>query len=153
MFARPALRELDMQPVGLISPLERFVTAEHVGGGESIGIALKRLNNDLAIRRPIHDNCIQSVIALGETNIGAGERCARLIRESAAGNEGRAFAEGSPTASSVNGSAIDIEPSPDGLEHFHFNLGNRPIRARSDVQEQTAVLAYDVDQVMHDRRG
>ena len=55
-----------------------------------------------------------------------------------------------PRMGSVDGFAVHLEPSAQGLQAVHLHVGNRAVSFGPDVQQKVAVLAYDVNQQINE---
>ena len=62
---------------------------------------------------------------------------------------GRALAEDQPRPRPVDGLPVDLQPGADPQEQLLLLIGDRPIRPGPDVEQQVAVFADPVHQVVH----
>ena len=78
--------------------------------------------------------------------------CIRVVAKAGL-NLGGTFAENFPRLGAVDGFAVLVEPGADFQQSRAHLVRNRAVWPRSDVQEQVAVLADDVHQLMNQEVG
>ena len=92
--------------------------------------------------------------ALGrKPDILTGVRLGFGIFERSANHLRGPFAEHRPRARAVNRFAVHAQPPADIQQNSLRLLWNRAVGSRPDIQQQSAVLAGDIHQLVHDRIG
>ena len=111
------------------------------------------LDCDFTSCRPRQRDREHRIAFAGEANVVLGERLALRVGERSFDDGGGAFTERRPRPRGVNGFAIQCQPPADLAQQALFRFGNRPIRSGADVEQQRAILADDVDEVVDQRVG
>src|SRR5579863_1803542 len=107
------------------------------------------MDGSFSIRGTGHADGVDGVSLCREAEVG---RCVRLdigVVERATLYLGWAFAEDLPRRRRIDGFAIDLEPCAH-LEQRSANLiRDSAIGAGTEVEQQVAILADDIDELMH----
>src|SRR5271167_108318 len=142
-----------MQSVGLLLERELHVRTEQPNRCNFLAAhcgAPERTDNCLAGRRPTEFNREERLASGSEAKIF--RRVARGVGivERTSCNLRWAFAVNLPGTRAVNGLAVYFQPRTNFAQDLLDFLGYRAIRPRADVQEQIAVLADDIDELVND---
>jgi hypothetical protein len=152
MFAWHLRRQLNVQSVFVLRPPQRLwvphqrnVRNRCAWNWRNRGEGADRY---FTLRARQH-NCIQRVPFGGEANILTGKRLAMGVSKFAAWDLGRTFTENVPRARAINCLAIDVKSLADFQQNILLCFGNRSVWTGSDIQQERAVLADDIHQIIH----
>src|SRR5579864_7699272 len=108
----------------------------------------ERVNHGLAIGRPVEPDRIQHIALGRETKVfGCIARRVGIVKRSRR-YFGWTFAIDPPRSSTVNRIPIRIQPRADIEKHLLHFFGDGAIRSWTDVQQQIAILADDINELM-----
>ena len=82
----------------------------------------------------------------GESPIGGRPCGRRLVGEHAVGLFGWPLLRDAPRAGAIDAVAVGLQPAADAKQQIAVMVGNRTVRARSNVEQQVAVFRNRVDQ-------
>src|ERR1700743_2349022 len=111
------------------------------------------MDYSLLSRRLAQFDGIQGVSLRGEPEI---RRCVDSsigVMERAGCHLGGALTVDLPGPCTVDRFAVDLQPCADLMKHLLYFIRNRAVRARTDIHQQIAVLADDIDQLIDDKLG
>ena len=109
----------------------------------------ERVNHGLAISRPAQPNRVEYIPFGRETKVfGCIARRVGIVKRSGR-YLGWTFTIDPPRSSAVDRLPIHIQPRTDVEKNLLHLLRDRAVRAWTDVQQQIAVLADDIDQLMN----
>src|SRR5450755_214022 len=97
--------------------------------------------------RPAQGDGVERVALSRITNVLPSKRLALVVGEASCQHLRGPFTIDLEGAVAVDCFAVHREPAPDGQQDVLCLYGNRAVRPGSDVQQQGAVLADDVDQI------
>src|SRR6266478_4154231 len=151
IFARSLRRELNVQTVELLPELELGVGAEQ---GYPLNLlstnrGSQSLDDRFSAGRPTEFNRIQVVAPGGETEVLGRVGGGVGVMERACRDRGRTLAINLPGTRAVNSIAVYREPGTDIPQHLPNFVRDGAVRTRADVQEQIAILADDVDELLN----
>src|SRR5579871_1381852 len=89
---------------------------------------------------------VDRVAPSGKADVLAGKRLSLGIRESAFADLRRTLPEDLPGPRPIDRLAVDRQPLPDLAQPLFFRLGYRAVRTWTDVKQERAIFADDVDQ-------
>ena len=108
----------------------------------------KCVNHDLAIGRPVEPDRVQHIAFGRETKVfGCIARRVGIVKGSSR-YFGWAFAIDPPWPSTIDGISIHIQPRADIEKNLLHFLRDGAIRSWTDVQQQIAILADDINELM-----
>src|ERR1700722_261448 len=111
------------------------------------------MDHSLLSRRLAQFDGIQGVSLRGEPETLRCVDSSIGVMERAGCDFSGSLTEGFPGPCTVDRFAVDLQPGADLMKHLLYFIRNRAVRARTDIHEQIAVLADDIDQLIDDKLG
>jgi hypothetical protein len=136
-----------MQPVRLQLVGEHSIGAQQCDALNLLAlerVPSQRMNHGFIARGPGQLDRIQVVALGGEAEILRGILLRLGVLEGTCRDLGGPFAVGGPGPGSVDGIAIDLEPTTDIQQHLLHFIRDGAVGTRPDVHQQVAILAHDV---------
>ena len=149
VFARVGLRDLDAQTRLILRPGQRRLVPQQPHRADSL--RGKGVDHHHIVRFTERDG--KQPLVLGREADVLPREGEIVVVELPIDYLGRTFAGDAPRPRAVDRFAVDLQPAADLAQERLLLVRDRAIRLGADVQQQTTVLADDVDQMMDDRRG
>src|ERR1700735_4083385 len=108
------------------------------------------MNHGLMARGPGELDRVEVVAFGGEAEVLRGVFLSLGVLEGSCRDLGWPFSVGGPGSGSVDGIAIDLEPTADIEQYVLHLVGDGAIGTGTDVHQQVAIFAHDVHQLMND---
>ena len=122
--------------------------AEQVYGADLAGVegqlAAERAHVDAPVVRAAEGDHVQVAVSGGEAQVGRAVGGLVVLGVLALGHARRAFAVDGPGQARVDRLAVDVQPGAHLAQQLRLGFRDRAVGARTDVQQQAAVLADDV---------
>ena len=151
-------RQLHLKPFWCLFRLQFAIAKEfHLGNGlAEIGIALgERLHDDFSILRPSEWGDIEMLFRLIETDVcGCHTRILTVVEalgihlDVLVGH--RTFTEFHPRTGAKDALLVDVHPGLNPIEYLRFLLVVCTVGTQRHTEQQVAVLAYDIHELLDD---
>ena len=155
-FVVAARRQLDVQPILGDRPGQGCCTAQQFYSGDGSLQQRRRgaQRTDCGVGvRPGQEECIEGIGFAGKADVSRGEGSPLGIGEGTCGHFGRAFTVDFPRACGIDGLAIDGQPAADGAQNGLFGFWDSAVGAWADVEQQRAIFAHHIDQILDQGLG
>jgi hypothetical protein len=143
-------RQLHVQSVPTLVELELGFTAQQDNGSHmftSHGLC-KGTNYGFSVRRPTESNGVEHIALRRKSEVlRCVARCLDVVKRSRCNFRG-SLAIDSPWSSAVDGISIHVQPGSDIQKNLLYFVRYGPVGSGTDIHEQVAILADDVNELM-----